>query len=56
MIKIILYFIIISFIYNLLKNIKISSTFKKYSKSKTKYSNNFSNKNENILDAEYEEI
>ena len=56
MMKIILYFIIISFIYNVLKNIKISSIYKKYSKPKTNHSNNFNNKNDDILDAEYEEI
>ena len=55
MIKIILYFIVISFIYNIFKNIKISSSYKKQSKSNKKHNNNFNN-NDNILDAEYEEI
>ena len=52
--KIILYFIIISFIYNIFKNVKISFNPKFQNQKKTK--NNYSNDNDHILDAEYEEI
>ena len=54
MIKIILYFIVVSIIYNLFKNIRIGSSYKKQSKRNEKQKN--FNNNDNILDAEYEEL
>ena len=57
MMKIILYFIIISFIYNIWKNIKISFTPSKHNNIRNKTKNHkFSNKNDDILDGEFEDI
>ena len=55
MIKIIFYFFIFSIIYNIWKNIKIN--FIKHDSNEIKNKKfNFKNKNDNILDAEFEEI
>ena len=57
MIKIILYFVIFSFIYNIWKNLKINYNRSKTSSSnKTNKKSNFSNNSDDILDAEYEDI
>ena len=57
MIKIILYFVIFSFIYNIWKNLKINYNRSKTSPSnKTNKKSNFSNNSDDILDAEYEDI
>tara|TARA_Y100001934_G_C12289127_1_gene743854 strand:- start:982 stop:1155 length:174 start_codon:yes stop_codon:yes gene_type:complete len=57
MIKIILYFVIFSFIYNIWKNLKINYNRSKTSPSyKTNKKSNFTNNSDDILDAEYEDI
>jgi len=54
MIKIIIYFIIFSFIYNLWKHFKISSH---HSRRNPKDRNHkFNHKNDDILDAEFEDM
>ncbi len=57
MIKIILYFVIFSFIYNIWKNLKINYNRSKTNPSyKTNKKSNFTNNSDDILDAEYEDI
>ena len=56
MIKIIIYFIIFSFIYNLWKHLRISSNHSRYSPPNKDINNKFNHKKDDILDAEFEDI